>query len=136
MRNLLIPLLLVLAAPLAAEEPAERPGYTALTDEGSFRVTLRPEGDVIPIGRFHRWSLRVEDAAGAPVGGAQIRIGGGMEAHGHGLPTSPRAVPTKSSGEYVIEGLKLTMAGEWTLLIAVQHGAAQDVARFKLQVDY
>lgn len=131
--RLLIPLLLCLMGVAAAEESP--PGFTAGSDKGGYSVTIRPDGDVIPIGRFHGWSLRVLGADGAPVD-ARIEIGGGMEAHGHGLPTAPKAVPTKSRGEYRIEGLKLTMAGEWTLLVGITVGTTSDVARFKLQVDY
>ena len=126
-------LLALLSLPAIAEEPK---GFKATSDAGHFVVTLRPAEDVIPIGRFHRWSLRITDADGRPVEARHIEIGGGMEAHGHGLPTAPRAVATASRGEYTVEGLKLTMAGEWTLLIGIQSDGATDAARFKLDVDY
>jgi hypothetical protein len=46
---------------------------------------------------------------------ANISIDGGMKAHGHGLPTSPKVSATGIPGKYKIEGLKFSMPGEWII---------------------
>ena len=43
----------------------------------------------------------------------EIAIDGGMEAHGHGLPTVPMLSPTAKAGFYNLEGLKYSMPGAW-----------------------
>lgn len=49
----------------------------------------------------------------------QIRISGGMPAHGHGLPTSPKAVNlehiAKDKVAFTIQGLKFQMWGDWVV---------------------
>ena len=119
-----------------AEEPKKTLRWTASTDGGLFRVTIRPEANKIPIGKFHSWVIRITDDEGIPVDTAQIKVGGGMEAHGHGLPTAPKATEAREQGEFLVEGVKFTMSGEWTLVFVIRSGGRQDVAKFRLTVDY
>lgn len=51
--------------------------------------------------------------ADTKVADAVISIDGGMKAHGHGLPTSPKISATANAGEYKVEGLKFSMSGDW-----------------------
>lgn len=50
---------------------------------------------------------------GKIVSGAKVSIDGGMKAHGHGLPTTPQVRAAEIPGQYIIEGLKFSMPGEW-----------------------
>lgn len=43
----------------------------------------------------------------------EIAIDGGMQAHGHGLPTVPKLSPSAKAGFYDLEGLKYSMPGAW-----------------------
>ena len=63
---------------------------TRASEGGAYRATIRPQGDSIPQGRLHGWTLHLETASGAPVELATIAVDGGMPQHGHGLPTKPR----------------------------------------------
>jgi len=47
-----------------------------------------------------------------------------MPGHHHGMITRPKLRAIKS-GEYLIEGVKLHMPGEWTINLNLQHGKAQ-----------
>ena len=42
-------------------------GRTRVSEAGLYRGTIRPQGDTIPQGRLHRWTLHLETAQGAPV---------------------------------------------------------------------
>jgi hypothetical protein len=137
-RRFMMSLLWVLCSitSVRAAEPDKTLRWTAPSDGGLFRVTIRPEAGTMPIGKFHSWVIGVVDGEGKPVDGAQITIGGGMEAHGHGLPTAPKVTHARGKGEYLVEGMKFTMSGEWTLAFVIRSGGRQDTARFRLTVDY
>lgn len=133
-RTLLL-LLLVLLPRMAAG--GEAPRLDAVTENGRLHGTLRLEdGERVPLGRFHSWSLRLRDEDGAPIRADRIAVGGGMEGHGHGLPTAPEVSPTDAAGLYRVEGVKFTMAGDWSLLFVVFEGGAREVLRFDIVVDY
>ena len=58
--------------------------------DGLYRLSFESELDPIEINRMHRWTLHLETATGDPVDDAALVVTGGMPAHDHGLPTSPR----------------------------------------------
>ena len=124
------------ALPSRTGEPSPALRLGARSEEGLFRVTIRPAADTVPIGRFHTWRMRVTGADGRAVESAAITVGGGMEGHGHGLPTRPKVTPSNRAGEYRVEGVKFTMAGEWTLVFSIRHQGREDSVTFRVEVDY
>jgi hypothetical protein len=46
-----------------------------------------------------------------------------MPGHHHGMITRPK-ITAKKSGEYLIEGVKLHMAGDWSVELKLEHGQA------------
>ena len=40
---------------------------TRTSEAGHYRATIHPQGDSIPQGRLHRWTLHLETATGTPV---------------------------------------------------------------------
>ena len=62
---------------------------------------------------------------------AKVSIDGGMESHGHGLPTQPQIIATEVPGQYKIEGLKFTMPGEWMVGFKVLTKEQSDQVVFK-----
>ncbi len=50
-----------------------------------------------------------------PVKGTEVFINGGMPAHEHGLPTSPKIIWSDEKDSYLIQGLKFSMPGKWSL---------------------
>ena len=128
--------LLAVTCAAHAGEPAPL-RWTSPTEGGRFRVTIRPvDAGPIPIGRFHAWRVRVTDIKGRPIDTARITVGGGMEGHGHGLPTAPRVTRALGSGESLIEGIKFTMSGEWTLVLVIQDAGVKETAQFRINVEY
>lgn len=72
---------------------------------------------------------------GKAVDGAQLAIDGGMKTHGHGLPTKPTLVSVgNQTGEYIIEGLKFSMAGEWTIGFLIQTSDVSDQLLFDFTI--
>ncbi|MGD8374772.1 MAG: FixH family protein [Acidobacteriota bacterium] len=133
-RTLLV-LLLVLLPRMAAG--GEAPRLEAATENGRLQGTLTLEdGDRVPLRRFHSWILRLRGEDGAPIRADRITVGGGMEGHGHGLPTAPEVSPADEAGLYRVEGVKFTMAGDWSLVFVVFEDGAREVLRFDIVVDY
>ena len=108
---------------------------TRLSEGGRYRATIRPQGDTIPQGRLHRWTLQLETAAGAPVERATITVDGGMPQHGHGLPTKPRVTRHLGNGEHAVEGMKFNMGGWWVVKFHVAaEGTGSDSLVFNLKL--
>jgi hypothetical protein len=101
---------------------------------GAYRATILPQGDTIPKGKLHRWTLHLETAAGQPVEGAQIAIDGGMPQHGHGLPTKPRVTRPLGPGDYAVEGMKFNMGGWWVVKFRVAADAGRDSVVFNIRL--
>ena len=108
---------------------------TRLSEGGRYRATIRPQGDTIPQGRLHRWTLHLETAAGAPVDSAAVAVDGGMPQHGHGLPTKPRVTRHLGNGEHAVEGMKFNMGGWWVVKFRVAaEGTGSDSLVFNVQL--
>jgi hypothetical protein len=107
---------------------------TRTSAAGLYRATIRPQGDSIPQGRLHRWTLHLETAAGAPVDSATLAVDGGMPQHGHGLPTKPRVTRELGNGDHLVEGMKFNMGGWWVVTFRVSGTPGRDSVVFNLKV--
>lgn len=108
--------------------------HTRSSESGLYHGTIIPAGDSIPQGKLHSWTLRLEDATGAPVDGATIAVDGGMPQHGHGLPTKPQVKSLAAGGDYLVEGLKFNMGGWWVVKFRVDAAAGSDSLVFNLKL--
>ncbi len=93
---------------------------------GRYCVTYRSRLDPITINRIHSWVLHVETPEGVPVDHADIAVDGGMPAHDHGLPTSPRVTKYLGNGDYLVEGMRFHMNGYWEIVVTVEAGGRPD----------
>ena len=107
---------------------------TRTSEAGLYRATIRPQGDTIPQGKLHRWTLHLETAGGAPVDGCTITVDGGMPQHGHGLPTKPRVTRALGEGDHLVEGMKFNMGGWWVVKFAVASEAGRDTVVFNVKL--
>jgi hypothetical protein len=107
---------------------------TRLSEAGRYRATIRPQGDTIPKGKLHRWTLHVETAAGVPLDSGSFAVDGGMPQHGHGLPTKPRVTRALGNGDHLVEGLKFNMAGWWVVKFRVAAAAGSDSVVFNVKL--
>jgi hypothetical protein len=117
-------------------QPPETLDYsrTRASENGLYRGTILPQGDSIPQGRLHRWTLHLETASGAPIDSAEIRVDGGMPQHGHGLPTQPRVTRHLGNGDHLVEGMKFNMGGWWVVTFRVASAAGSDSLTFNLKL--
>ena len=127
---------LALSACMLFARPPKDVDYTRTRTSaaGLYRGTIRPQGDSIPQGRLHRWTLHLENSAGQPIEVAQIVVDGGMPQHGHGLPTKPRVTRHLGAGDHVVEGMKFNMGGWWVVTFRVSASAGQDSLTFNLKI--
>ncbi|MFL5581899.1 MAG: FixH family protein [Gemmatimonadaceae bacterium] len=107
---------------------------TRTSESGVFRATIKPQGDTIPQGKLHRWTLHLETAGGAPVDGCTITVDGGMPQHGHGLPTKPRVTRALGNGDHLVEGMKFNMGGWWVVKFRVASESGRDSVVFNLKL--
>lgn len=132
LRGFLAVLLLFLMGTAIPQQNPERPSW--LSREGTFRVSFTSRLQPIVINQIHSWVLHVETAEGEGVEGAAISVTGGMPAHDHGLPTEPEVIRVLGDGDYLVEGLRFHMNGEWELEFKISAGGVMDTAIVPLKL--
>lgn len=108
----------------------------ASTENGLFVVSLHPKAGEAVIGDYHDWIIEVSDETGAVIEGAEFSVGGGMAAHGHGLPSQPIVTQYLGDGKYLVEGVLFNMAGDWTLMVAIRKDTFTDKAQFNIALGF
>ena len=103
-----------------------------MSDNGLFLVSVKPLIDPIEINTLHSWQLTLLDKNDQPVEGATITVGGGMPEHNHGFPTQPQVVMGDQAGDYVIEGVKMQMAGWWEMKLTISAEDDSDTVTFNV----
>lgn len=106
-----------------------------MTDAGLFRITATSQLDPVTINVLHSWIIHVERVDGTPVEDATIAIDGGMPAHNHGFPTAPEVTENLGGGDYLLEGVRFNMGGEWVMDVTVETNGETDTTQlvFTLQ---
>ena len=104
------------------------------SEEQLFCITLRSNVNPIPINRIHGWTLHLENAQGEPVDNAKILVYGGMPAHKHGFPTNPRVTENQGGGNYLLDGVKFSMHGQWEIWLNITVDKIRDKAVFEVNV--
>ena len=105
-----------------------------ISQSGLFHLSYKSELQPIAINRIHSWVLHLETADGQSVTNADITVVGGMPAHDHGLPTSPRMTQYLGNGEYLVEGLRFHMNGHWEISVTISAGSDHDTIVFPLEL--
>lgn len=137
MKNLIASLLVMALASItiyAAGVP--KLALDGQSENGLFNLLLYPQQGEPVIGEYHHWIIELKDKHDKPIDNAVIGIGGGMAAHGHGLPSQPVVTDYLGEGKYLVEGLLFNMAGDWTLLVAVKKGQFSDRAEFEMKLEF
>lgn len=104
-----------------------------ISSNGLFAAEIAPEAGEPKQGELHAWVLTLKSPQGVAVEGATIKVGGGMPAHAHGLPTSPEATAYLGEGRYRIDGVKFSMSGLWELRFKVAAPAGADEVVFNVE---
>ena len=104
---------------------------TMKSKKGLFMATYIGE---IPINKIVSWTLKVDTAEGQAVTDAEIAVSGDMPEHGHGLPTEPKVTKNIGDGTYLVEGIKFSMPGWWTMTFEIRAEGKTDNVTFNLRV--
>ncbi len=103
------------------------------SESGEFEVELLPLNNNIPLHELHDWTVRILDVrAKRYIRPEHISITGGMKAHGHGLPTTPRFAGIQGD-KIMLGGVRFNMAGKWHLLIKFVYRSKAETALFELE---
>jgi hypothetical protein len=103
-----------------------------MSQEGLFHVSVNSDLDPLALNEIHSWTIHVATADGEAVEGAEITVDGGMPEHNHGFPTAPEITEELGDGDYLLEGVKFSMAGWWELKLAIAAGDQADNITFNL----
>ena len=125
---------LLLVHPGGATAQADEARQDWLTRSGYYRVSYTSQLEPLTINRIHDWIIHVEDAEGAPVDGASVSITGGMPEHNHGLPTDPRMTRSLGNGDYLVEGMRFHMNGNWALTVTIDADDRRDTVVIALTI--
>ena len=104
-----------------------------VSERGVYGIHFESSIEPITINRIHRWTLTIT-SDGQPVTGAALVISGGMPAHDHGMPTSPRVTEEVGDGVYLLEGMRFHMNGRWEVSIKIDANGKRDTAVITLDL--
>lgn len=107
---------------------------TVLSADKKYRVTLYSDTFPIPMQKIHSWIVHIEQANGKPLEEAKIYIHGGMPEHRHGFPVTPRVRKYLGDGNFLIEGVKFSMIGNWEMRLNIKEKTVRDRAVFKIKI--
>jgi len=107
---------------------------TVFSADKKYRVTLYSNTFPIPMQKIHSWTAHIERANGKPVEKAKIYIHGGMPVHRHGFPVTPRVRKYLGDGDFLIEGIKFNMIGDWEMRLNIKEKTIRDRAVFKIKI--
>ena len=105
------------------------------TENNLFTVSAVSRLDPVVINETHAWTLHVETEDGSPVTDAEITVNGGMPEHDHGFPTAPRVTENLGEGDYLLEGVRFSMAGEWVMTLEISSGGQSDSVTFEFELN-
>jgi hypothetical protein len=117
--------LLALCSANAAE--TRLPDLSGVTDSG-LKIEIYSELSPLRINQIHSWRVRILDSDSKSVLVEQLQIMGGMPEHNHGLPTQPQVTSRLVNGDYLLQGVRFHMQGNWQLNIDLQFNGVKDSA--------
>jgi hypothetical protein len=100
-----------------------------------FEVTVSSNMEPLVLNEIHSWTVHIDDADGQAVEGAEIGVAGGMPQHNHGFPTEPRITEELGAGDYLLEGVKFSMAGWWEMKLDINSGSSSDTVVFNIIIE-
>ncbi len=105
---------------------------TKASDGGKYTLAVAPNAEPLQVGNLHSWTIELRTTGGEPVQAARFTVDGGMPQHGHGYPTQPRVTRELGQGKYLLEGMKFSMPGWWTLQVRVDGPQGPDATTFNI----
>jgi hypothetical protein len=113
---------------------AENTNLVTQSQPDGLIVSMTSELTPLAINQMHSWVINLQNSAGDGISDASIRVDGGMPAHNHGLATRPQVTSYPGEGNYLLEGMRFHMHGEWELRLIIEHAGREYRAVLKLQL--
>ncbi|WP_089718343.1 cytochrome-c peroxidase [Candidatus Entotheonella palauensis] len=114
-------------------EPELRP---LPSQQGRFRLHIKPATDSIRLHDLHAWVVHIESASGAPIQPKRLLFGGGMPQHGHGFPSQPAITRYLGDGDWLIEGVQFNMTGQWQMHFELLDETGWDRSTFEFTLTH
>jgi hypothetical protein len=104
------------------------------SEDGEYIFSLYSTDAKIPFKKIHSWVVHIETKDGKPVEKAKVYVFGGMPVHQHDFPTKPRVKKNLGNGDYLVEGIKFNMPGQWEMRFNIKDGnkSSRTVFQFSL----
>ena len=109
---------------------------TKPSKDGEYVFSLHSTDPSIPFKKIHSWLVHIETKDGQAVENAKVFVFGGMPVHQHGFPTKPRVKKYLGNGDYLIEGIKFNMPGEWEMRFNLKDGNKSSRAVFQFNLSH
>lgn len=105
-------------------------GIEKASDGGSFKVSIMDALPAPPDKGDNTWTIRVQDANGAAVTAAAVKVRPMMPEHGHG--TAPTEFDAKAVGDgtYTVGPMNLFMPGHWQAHVMIEFSGKTEMAMF------
>lgn len=113
---------------------SQEPHLVVVSDHKRFVLSLFPNTTPPPLHQIHDWTLQVKDADAVAVETANIMVYGGMPKHKHGFSTNPKVTQNLGNGNYLIDGIKFNMPGQWEIWLNIIAGKVRDKAVFVVNI--
>ncbi len=118
--------------PVQASQPLHLEGPS---ESGQYRISARPAAEPVELHQMHDWIVGIELTGESSEVPSAVHFDGGMPSHGHGFVTAPRVTKNLGGGEFLVEGVKFHMAGEWVIEITVTGRASADRVTLPLTIE-
>lgn len=109
---------------------------TQVSENGEYRFTLFTTDATFPFQKIHNWIIHIENKDGTPVENAKVFVFGGMPVHQHSFPTKPKVKKYLGDGDYLVEGIKFNMPGEWEMRFNIKNDNKRSRAVFKINLSH
>ncbi|MEM6802000.1 MAG: hypothetical protein AAF696_11395 [Bacteroidota bacterium] len=106
----------------------------ALKIPGVYKGKFFYEEEKAPIQEEHSWLLYLEDGKGNKMEGAEIHVDGINYDAGRGFAKPPMVKEYLGNGHYLVEGIKFSVEGTWTMRFQVIYDGIADVLSFDIEV--
>jgi hypothetical protein len=97
-----------------------------------YRASLVPSSDPADRSRSTTWTVKVETAAGTPVGDATLALESWMPEDDRVAAVRPRVTRYVGDGRYHVEGIRFNRRGWWNVRLQVARRGATDSLAFNL----
>ena len=114
--------------------PSSASDSNKISKKKLFKASLKSNDATPPLHKIHNWTVHVETINGDPVENAKINVYGGMPSHKHGYSTNPQITKNLGNGDYLVEGIKFSMAGYWEMWFNIRADKNQDIVIFGLNI--